>query len=137
MRAVGLVVLMLAVFWGTNTWLLSSGMYWTWRDVQFAFALSLFFGSLVAVPLIAFLFGADFVGSRFPFPLSTLVYVAFVALGCMAYGAILHFVKGNPFPTTSEGWHFYLQGYISILATAGVLLVRRIAKSLRPTSTAK
>jgi hypothetical protein len=128
---------MLAVFWGANTWLLSSGIYWTWKDVQFAFALTVFFGTPVAIPLIAFLFGADFVGSRLPFPLSTLVYVAFVALACMVYGTVLYRVKGDPLPTTSEGWHVYLQGYIPILAPAIVLLVWRIAKSVRPASTAK
>ena len=133
-RIVGLSLLMLVVFWATNTWLLSFGVHWTLRDVQFALALSLFFGTMVAVPAVVYLLSADFIAGRLTLPWSAILYVGLVALGCVLHGAILHFVVGRPLPQASESWHLYQRQYIPLLAMASVPLVCRIAKAFRARS---
>lgn len=131
MRIVGLAILMLLVFWSTNVWLTAFGIYWTWKDVQFALALTLFFGTIVAVPVIAYLFVAESIAALFPFPRSVFVYVAFVAFGCLLYALTLRYWKGNALPSTSEGWYYYWRGYIPLLATAAVPLLSHIVKWMR------
>lgn len=131
MRFVGLAVLMLLVFWSTNVWLTAFGIYWTWEDVQFALALTLFFGTIVAVPVIAYLFVVDSIAGLFPFPRSVFVYVGLVATGCLIYAPTLRYWKGNPFPSTSEGWYYYWRSYIPLLATAAIPLLSHIVRWMR------
>lgn len=128
MRIVALAVLMLFVFWGINVWLTAFGIYWSWKDVQFALALTLFFGTIVAAPVIAYLLVADSIAGLSPFPRSAFVYVGLVVVGCLLYAATLRYWKGNPFPSTSEGWYYYWRGYIPFLAVAAIPLLLRIVE---------
>ena len=104
----------------------------TCKDVGIATVLALFVGTFVAIPVFAYLFGADFIANKFGIRWNLLSYIALVAVGCAAYAAILHYEKGVPFPTTTERWLAFQWDCLPLLTTAGVLLVGRIAKSLRP-----
>lgn len=128
MRIVGLFLSMLVVFWVTSVWLTAFGVYWHWRDVEFALSFTLFFGTIVAVPVIVYLICADLVAGQLRFPLSTLAYLALVALGLVLFAAYKHYWQGHPLPTSSEGWYYYWRGYIPLLTTACVPLLWRLVR---------
>ena len=129
MRIVGLILLMLVVFLGTNTWLLSYGLYWSWRDVQFAFALTVFFGTIVAVPVILLLFLFDFVATRWRFPFSAIIYVALSVFCCAAVAFFVERAKDRHTPTTVREWLAALVEFSPVLTTACVLLVRQFYRA--------
>jgi predicted membrane channel-forming protein YqfA (hemolysin III family) len=127
MRTAGLIILMLMVFWVANALEMAYGIHWDWDNVKAAFLLSLTFGTVTAIPIIAYAFAADFVAGRLGLPWSALVYVVLVVGGCALLAATLFYGKGMPPPKPDAGWYYYAQGYLPLLAMACVLLVRRLA----------
>ncbi|MBS0534964.1 MAG: hypothetical protein JSR72_12980 [Proteobacteria bacterium] len=115
---------MLVVYWGTSIWLLSYGPYATWHEVQSASALTLFFGTLIAVPAGMYFLCADLLAHCTRFPWNVLAYVVLVGLGCVAYGAVILYLLGSPLPKIRDGF-----GYLPLLAMSLVPLIWRVAKT--------
>jgi hypothetical protein len=131
MRTAGLFLGLLLVWWAVNTRLLWYSPTATLSDFWLALAITLFFGSLSAIPMVGFLVGGDFLAGRFSFPWNVLIILAWAALGCALYAAVLRYWKGNPLPTTSEGWYYYRQQFIPYLACATVVVVKQLTGAVR------
>ena len=132
MKKTGFFFGLLVIWWATNTLLLSIGQHATLRDVQFALALSLFFGSMTAVPVVGYLVCADFVAKRLPLPFNAVVFLLLVVCGCAIFVAVNLYWLEIPFPKSDEQKFFYFYRFIPNLVVAVFLLVRRIWKSIGP-----
>jgi hypothetical protein len=125
MKTLLLVPVMVLVFWCTDVWVIAAGPNSGWRDVQFAMALTLIFGTTAAVPVICYLFVADQVTALLRFPWNVAAYIAIVALGCALYAVQFLHGRERPLPQTVEGWYLFWQEHIPVLATAIVPLLWR------------
>lgn len=133
MKTIGLFFGLLLVWWSVNTWLLWQSPSATLTDLWFAIAISVFFGSLTAVPVVLYLICSDGLAGRLSFPWNALMFAALAALGCVLYAAVLRYWKGNPLPTSDEGWSFYRLQFIPHLAVAAILLMKQFSHVVRRT----
>jgi hypothetical protein len=114
-------------------WVLSIGVTIGFRfsetnqpDMMFAIALTLFFGTTIAIPLIAYLLFADMISRLFSFPRSVLIYLVVVALGWALYTWLGYSIKDFQFPQTPEALALYFWGLSPLLATAAIPLLFQI-----------
>ncbi|RDV04848.1 hypothetical protein DXH78_09900 [Undibacter mobilis] len=95
-------------------------------DLSFGIALSLFFGTIVAVPVISYLILADAMAGLARAPWSLLIYAAFVIVGCALYLAAWRYGKGEQLPANAEEWHRFWRGHGPVLIIAAIPFVRRL-----------
>jgi len=116
---------MLVVFWVTSTWSYSGGLTAKAADFLFVLSLVLFFGTFIAIPVIAYSFAADFVANYLREPWNLLAYIALILGGCAAYGAVLSLGSAPP-PRPNQWLHIDWPRYVPIMTTSSVLLLYRL-----------
>ena len=128
MRYLWLFLTMLLVFWCTNTWVLAYGVNSHRSDFEFAFALTVIFGTLVAIPLFPFFFAVDFAASYLAFPWNVLTFIGVVLLGCALFALVTHFGRADAWPASYDAWVVYLRAYLPVGASATVMVLYRLKR---------
>lgn len=133
MKPLGLFLLLLVVWWGTTV-LLMQGPHVSARDVMFALSITLFFGTLYAAPVAAYLVCVDAYSKTFPFPRNVAVCLLLVLCGFAVLFGVETFWLGRRLPTTLEGWYYYRQRLYPHFAAAAIVLFRQFRRPSNPAS---
>jgi hypothetical protein len=129
MRAVGLFFAMLAVFAITVVVQNTSGGPPS-SHVDPMVGVVLFFGLIVAIPVVLLLLLFDLISTRLPFPFSSLVYATLSVLCCAAVAFLIARGKSRPIPATAGEWLAALVEFSPVLTAACVPLARQIYRAV-------
>src|SRR5262245_46866797 len=131
MKPLGRFITLLVIWWAAYMFALLSPSFHL-EGFQLALMITLFFGTMYAIPSIIYLTATEYISNKISFPWNVPIFILLVLCGCVVLLAFDVYHRGFHFPPTSESGYLR-QRFTAPLIVAGFLLVRQILKSIPQT----